>query len=166
MQILPLLDNEEERLRALERLDILDTLEEQDYDDLTFLAAQLCDTPIALISLVDDKRQWFKSHHGLDVRETPRDFAFCAHAIHGDELFIIEDSDNDERFYDNPLVTSKPHVKFYAGMPLYIDNKYPIGTLCVVDDHARKLSEKEKKALEALSRQAVNQLELRLKVKQ
>jgi len=166
MQIPPPLDNEEERLRALERLEIMDTLEEQDYDDLTLLAAQLCDTPIALISLIDDKRQWFKSHHGLDVRETPRDIAFCAHAIHGDELFLVEDSDNDERFHDNPLVTRKPHVKFYAGIPLYIENKYPVGTLCVIDDHARKLSDKQKTALEALSRQVVNQLELRLKVKQ
>ena len=166
MRISPPLQNEEERLRALGSLHILDTLEEQAYDDLTLLAAQLCDTPIALISLIDDTRQWFKSHHGLDVRETPRDFAFCAHAIHGDDLFLIEDADKDDRFYDNPLVTGEPHVKFYAGIPLYVDNKYPVGTLCVIDDHARSLSDKQKKALEALSRQVVSQLELRLKVRQ
>ena len=152
MKISPPLDNEEERLRALDSLHILDTLEEQAYDDLTLLAAQLCDTPVALISLVDDTRQWFKSHHGIDVRETSRDLAFCAHAIHGDELFLIEDADKDERFHDNPLVIGGPHVKFYAGIPLYVDHIYPVGTLCVIDDHARSLSDEQKRALEALSR--------------
>lgn len=161
-----LTDNEDERLDALNRLDILDTLEEQAYDDLTLLAAQICDTPIALVSLVDRDRQWFKSHHGLDVRETPRDIAFCAHAIHGHELFMVEESESDERFYDTPLVAGAPHVKFYTGVPLYIEGKYPIGTLCVIDDHARKLSDEQKQALEALSRQVVSQLELRLKVKE
>ena len=158
--------DEEERLNALNRLEILDTLEEQAYDDLTLLAAQICDTPIALVSLIDEERQWFKSHHGLDVCETPKDVAFCAHAIHGDGLFMVEDSENDERFHDNPLVTDAPHVKFYAGFPLYIEGKYPVGTLCVIDDHARELSDIQKQALEALSRQVVSQLELRLKVKQ
>ena len=166
MIIAPPTDDEEERLNALNRLEILNTLEEQAYDDLTLLAAQICDTPIALVSLIDKDRQWFKSHHGLDARETPRDVAFCAHAIHGDELFLVNDSDNDERFHDNPLVTDAPHVKFYAGFPLYIEGKYPVGTLCVIDNHARDLTELQKKALQALSRQVVSQLELRLKVKQ
>ena len=161
----PPTDNEDERINALYGLDILDTLEEQAYDDLTLLAAQICDTPIALVSLIDDKRQWFKSHYGLDVRETPREIAFCAHAIHGEELFLVKDSENDERFHDNPLVTDAPDVKFYAGVPLYIDGKHPVGTLCVIDDHARDLTDKQKQALEALSRQVVNQLELRVQLK-
>lgn len=162
----PLPANEDERLEALYQLDILDTLEEQAYDDLTLLAAQICDVPIALVSLIDKDRQWFKSHYGLPVHETPRDLAFCAHAIHGDEMFVVSDSDKDERFHDNPLVTGEPHVKFYAGMPLILENNMHIGTLCVIDDHARNLTEKQKKALEALSRQVVSQLELRMKVKE
>ncbi|MDH5370102.1 MAG: GAF domain-containing sensor histidine kinase [Gammaproteobacteria bacterium] len=158
--------NEKERIRALNDLDILDTLEEAAYDDLTYLAAKLCDAPIALVSLVDESRQWFKSHHGLDTRETSRDVAFCAHAIAGDDVFIVEDADNDERFNDNPFVTDAPHVKFYAGMPLYVGGKYAVGTLCVIDDHARKLSDEQRKSLEVLARQVVTQLELRLKIKQ
>ena len=161
----PLPDNEDERLRALDRLQILDTFEEQAYDDLTFIAAQLCETPIALVSLIDSDRQWFKSHYGLDVRETPRELAFCAHAIHDNKLFMVEDSLKDKRFHDNALVTGEPHVKFYAGVPLLVEGKYPVGTLCVIDNHARTLNENQKKSLEALSRQVVSQLELRLKVK-
>ena len=158
--------NEKERIRALNDLDILDTLEEVAYDDLTYLAAKLCDAPIALVSLVDENRQWFKSHHGLDVRETPRDVAFCSHALNGDEVFIVEDSDKDERFHDNPLATGAPHVKFYAGMPLYVEGKYPVGTLCIIDDHARKLTDEQRISLEVLARQVVTQLELRLKIKE
>lgn len=166
MKSAPPTENEKERIRALNDLDILDTLEEAAYDDLTYLAAQLCDAPIALVSLVDENRQWFKSHHGLGARETPRDIAFCSHAIHGDEVFVVEDSDKDERFHDNPLATDAPHVKFYAGMPLYVDGKYPVGTLCIIDNHARKLTDEQRKSLEALARQVVTQLELRLKLKQ
>ena len=160
----PPTEDEDARLKALKRLDILDTLEEQAYDDLTLLAAQICGTPIALVSLIDQDRQWFKSHHGLDARETPRNVAFCAHAIHGNKLFLVEDSEKDQRFHDNPLVTGAPNVKFYAGVPLYVEGKYPVGTLCVIDDHARKLSNEQQQALEALSRQVVTQLELRLKI--
>ena len=162
----PPTDNEKARISALKDLDILDTLEEAAYDDLTYLAAKICDVPIALVSLVDEDRQWFKSHHGLAARETPRDIAFCAHAIHGDDIFVVEDSDNDERFHDNPLATDDPHVKFYAGMPLYLEGKYPVGTLCLIDNHAHKLSDEQRKSLKALARQVVTQLELRLKLKQ
>lgn len=159
-------ENEAARLQKLNQLEILDTLEEQAYDDLTFLAAQICGVPIALVSLIDESRQWFKSHHGLDATETPREFAFCAHAILQDDLFIVEDADVDQRFSDNPLVTSDPNVKFYAGAPLVLDGQYHVGTLCVIDHHARKLDEQQKKALHALARQVITQLELRVKLKQ
>lgn len=159
-------ENEAKRLRALEELEILDTIEEQAYDDLTFLAAQICQTPIALISLIDEERQWFKSHYGLDVRETPRELAFCAHAILDDKLFIVEDSLLDKRFHDNPLATDEPHVKFYAGAPLIVNSGARLGTLCVIDSKARSITPQQQKALQALARQVVSQLELRLKVKE
>lgn len=157
-------DNEEQRLRALQALDILDTLEEQAYDDLTTIAAQICEVPIALVSLVDRERQWFKSHYGLDAKETPRDVAFCAHAILDDALFIVGDSSKDPRFADNPLVTDAPHVKFYAGAPLILDQNIRVGTLCVIDDHPRQLTPDQQTALQALARQVVSQLELRRKI--
>ncbi len=157
-------DNEAERQRALDELQILDTLEEEAYDDLTYLAARICDTPIALVSLIDRDRQWFKSHHGLDVRETPRELAFCAHAILKDEPLIVEDSLEDARFHDNPLVTGAPHVKFYAGAPLILRDNIRVGTLCVIDDHARPLDASQRKSLEAIARQVVTQLELRLQL--
>lgn len=159
-------DNEIERIRKLEELKILDTLEEQAYDDLTLLAAQICDTPIALVSLVDRDRQWFKSHHGLDARETPRDIAFCSHAILSDDIFVIDDASKDERFHDNPLATDKPNVIFYAGVPLVMNDKLRLGTLCVIDNKPRSISEDQKTALKALARQVVSQLELRLRVRE
>lgn len=159
-------DNEAERIRKLHELGILETLEEQAYDDLTRLAAEICNTPIALVSLVDTDRQWFKSHHGLDARETPREYAFCAHAILDDNLFIVEDSAKDERFFDNPLATDAPHVKFYAGAPLIMSDNLKLGTLCVIGNEARTISATQKEALAALARQVVSQLELRLKIKE
>ena len=156
--------NEAARQQALDELQILDTLEEQVYDDLTLIATQICQTPIALVSLIDRDRQWFKSHHGLDARETPRELAFCAHAILDDHVFVVEDTLKDERFHDNPLVTSGPNMKFYAGAPLILRNNIRVGTLCVIDDHARSFSEKQRQTLEALARQVVSQLELRLQL--
>lgn len=161
----PLPNNEDERLRWLRELDILDTLEERAYDDLTLLAAQICDVPIALVSLVDRDRQWFKSHHGLNARQTPREQAFCAHAILGDDLFVIEDSAQDARFHDNPLVTGEPHVKFYAGAPLILRDNIRLGTLCVIDNTPHSLTDSQRAALQALARQVVSQLELRLQVR-
>jgi len=158
--------NEEERLAKLRSFDILDTLAEESYDDLTFLAAKICKTPISLVSLVDQSRQWFKSHHGLDATETPREYAFCAHAINQDDLFIVENTELDERFKDNPLVTKEPRIKFYAGAPLILDNNIRIGTLCVIDRQTRVLSNRQKSSLAALSRQVVAQLNLRLKIKE
>lgn len=162
MQKAPLPANEDKRLSVLDNYDILDTLPEQDFDDLTLIASQICDAPIALISLVDDHRQWFKSKVGLDAPETPKDIAFCSHAILQDGVFIINDSFKDERFHDNPLATDAPHVRFYAGAPLIAPGGEKIGTLCVIDDHPRDLTDRQQQSLMALSRQVVNQLELRL----
>ncbi|MGJ8686983.1 MAG: GAF domain-containing sensor histidine kinase [Spongiibacteraceae bacterium] len=156
--------NEEERLEKLRSLNILDTLEEQAYDDLTKLAAEICKVPIALVSLIDKDRQWFKSHYGLDARETPRCDAFCSHAILADDVFIVEDADNDARFFDNPLTTDEPLVKFYAGAPLIMSDNVRLGTLCVIANKPRSISATEIAALEALARQVVSQLELRLRV--
>ncbi|NEO85651.1 MAG: GAF domain-containing sensor histidine kinase [Spirulina sp. SIO3F2] len=157
--------NEEARLQTLYELDILDTLGEQAYDDLTQLAAEICQTPIALVSLVDRDRQWFKSKYGLAASETPRDLAFCAHTILNEKIMLVEDSSQDERFADNPLVTGQPHVRFYAGVPLLMSDNTNVGTLCVIAHEPRTLSVSQKAALQALARQVVSQLELRLKVK-
>ena len=154
--------NERERLQLLESYSILDTLPETDFDNITAIASQICNIPISLITLVDRDRQWFKSHHGLDVTETPREHAFCAHAIHDtDTVFIIEDARNDERFHDNPLVTGYPNVIFYAGVPLTNSAGLPLGTLCVIDNKPNILSETQLKALKSLANQVMNLLELR-----
>jgi PAS domain S-box-containing protein len=156
---------ESERLVALAQLEIMDTLAEQEFDELTLIASQICNTPIALISLVDDKRQWFKSKVGLGANETPKDIAFCAHAILQDEVFVIEDSFLDERFSDNPLATGAPHVRFYAGAPLISpSDNLPLGTLCVIDNQPRIISDSQKKTLMALSHQVTKLLELRAQV--
>ena len=159
-------ENEQDRIRKLYELDILDTLEEQAYDDLTRLAAEICQTPVALVTLIDHDRQWFKSHHGIDVQETPREYSFCAHAILGDDVLVVEDASLDERFSDNPVVTGEPHLKFYAGAPLIMSNNIKLGTLCVVGNESRSISVAQKAALQMLARQVVSQLELRIKVKE
>lgn len=141
---------------------ILDTLPESDYDNITKIAAEICGTPISLISLIDDKRQWFKSHHGLDATETPKEYAFCGHAINTpNDVFIVQDARKDERFYDNPLVTGNPHVIFYAGVPLVSEAGLPLGTLCVIDHKPNLLSQSQISSLSALSNQVFNLLELR-----
>ena len=132
--------DEAQRLQALHELEILDTAEEAAYDALTRLAAHIAGTPIALISLVDANRQWFKSHHGLDARETPRDISFCGHAVFDRAPLVVEDSHADPRFSDNPLVTGPPHLRFYAGHPLITEEGHAVGTLCVIDDQPRQLS--------------------------
>ena len=159
-------ENEERRQALLEELAILETGDEQAYDDLTELAAQICGTPIALVSLVDSDRQWFKSKIGLDVPETPRDVAFCSHAILQADVFEVRDATADSRFHDNPLVTGATNVGYYAGMPLTLEGDLRVGTLCVIDHKRRELNEQQIEALRRLGRQVVTQLELRLRVRQ
>lgn len=150
-----------ERLIVLEQFGVLDTHAESDFDDITELAARICNTPIALISLVDEERQWFKSRFGIAVAETPRTQAFCAHAIHQREIFIVPDAMRDARFADNPLVLGEPRIRFYAGAPLVTREGHVLGTLCVVDYVPRELSGDLLKGLTVLSRQVILQLELR-----
>jgi GAF domain-containing protein len=149
------------RVAALDRYAILDTEPEQAFDDLVVLAAYVCRTPIAMLSLVDDHRQWFKSKVGVEIRETPRETSFCAHAIQQQNLFIVPDTRNDARFRDNPMVLDEPHIRFYAGAPLINEEGFALGTLCVIDRQPRELDEAQKEALRSLSRLALGQMELR-----
>ncbi len=157
----PLPENEIQRLAALRDYHILDTAAEKTYDDITALAAYLCDVPIALISLVDESRQWFKSRLGLNQQETPRDVAFCAHAILQTEPLIVRDALRDVRFADSALVTRSPHIRFYAGFPLSTPEGFALGTLCAIDRKPRQISAKQKTAMTALARQVMALLELR-----
>jgi GAF domain-containing protein len=152
--------NEQQRLATLRGYEILDTKPEAGFDDLTLLASYVCQTPVALISLIDADRQWFKSKVGVSVSETSRDVAFCASAILQPDLFIVPDASQDERFAENPLVVSDPKIRFYAGATLMTDGQ-ALGTLCVVDRVPRDLSPEQLEALRALSRQVMAQLELR-----
>lgn len=165
MSSIPQLPDEIERLKALESYNILDTLSEREFDDLTELSSVICGTPIALVSLVDRNRQWFKSKKGLDVSETHRDHSFCAHAIENpSEIMEIEDAKKDVRFMNNPLVTGQPNIAFYAGVPLVNEDGFAIGSLCVIDSVTRKLTEIQRSALKILAKQVMDKMELRRKI--
>ncbi len=157
----PVPQNEKRRLAVLWQYEVLDTVPEEVFDDLTELAARICEAPIALISLVDESRQWFKSRVGTPVSETSRDVSFCAYAINQTDLFIVPDATKDERFAKNPLVTSDPKIRFYAGAPLITPDGHALGTLCVIDKVPRELNADQKQALRILARHVMSQLELR-----
>jgi two-component system NtrC family sensor kinase len=157
----PALSAEAARLAALDRYAILDTDPEQSFDDLVILASYICKTPIALLSLLDDHRQWFKSTVGVQVRETPLEMSICAHAIKQEDLFIVPDTLQDARFRENPMVVGEPHIRFYAGAPLINEDGFALGTLCVLDRQPRELDLEQKQALKSLRQLALKQMELR-----
>jgi signal transduction histidine kinase len=159
MVIAPIPENEAQRIEALRRYQILDTKSDPIFDDLAELASYICGTPIALVSLVDSDRQWFKAKVGMEANETPRDISFCSHAILADDLFVVEDALTDARFVDNPLVVSDPNIRFYAGAKLTTSDGFNLGSFCVLDRVPRKLSAAQEDALRRLSRQAVAQME-------
>jgi len=153
MKTAPPSPDEAARLEALKRYGILDTPSDPVLDHLTQVAADLCETPIALVSLIDPERQWFKSRIGVEAQETSRDIAFCSHAIQDpDVLMEVEDATLDKRFHDNPLVTGDPDIRFYAGNPLVTPDGFALGTLCVIDDKPRKLSQSQRNGLISLSK--------------
>ena len=149
---------EETRLKTLRSLNVLDSQPEERFDRLTRMAKRIFGVPIALVSLVDENRQWFKSCVGLHVSETPRDISFCGHAILGNDVFIIPDATTDERFADNPLVLNEPHIRFYAGCPLRAPNGSKLGTLCLIDRKSRSLGAEDLETLQDLASMAESEL--------
>ena len=157
----PIPKNEAKRIKVLWQYEVLDTVPEEVFDELTALASHICGAPIALITLVDENRQWFKSAVGVNLKETARDVSICAHTILQSDLLIIPDTTLDERFKDNPLVTASPKIRFYAGAPLVTPDGYALGTLCVVDLVPHEMTADQKQALRVLARHVMTQLELR-----
>ncbi len=153
--------NEAARVSALQKYAILDSEPEQAFDDLTLLASYVCKTSMALISLIDEDRQWFKSRVGISATETSRDIAFCSTAIQQPDVFVVPDALQDERFRTNPLVVSEPNIRFYAGVPLINEDGYALGTLCVIDRTPRNLAPEQETALKALGRLVLMQMEFR-----
>jgi diguanylate cyclase (GGDEF)-like protein len=158
MQEAPIPCNDAERLETLRALRILDSAPEERFDRLTRMARRMFGVPISLVSIVDSNRQWFKSAQGLEATETPRAVSFCGHAILGDEVFMIEDASQDQRFHDNPLVTGSPNVRFYAGCPLRVANGHKMGTLCLIGDKPRTLDAEERQLLEDLASMAEQEI--------
>lgn len=157
----PAPSGETARLAALYELDVLDTPPEKDFDDIVSLAASVCGTPMAMVSLIDTDRQWFKAKIGTDVTETSRDLSICAHAILGRDLLVVPDARQDARFADNPDVEAEPGIRFYAGAPLVTTDGFSLGTLCVIDQQPRDLGAEQRQALRALAGQVTAQLEMR-----
>lgn len=157
----PIPTNEEERLEALHRYQIVDSAADALFDDLAILASSICDTPVALVTLLDRDRQWFKAKVGTEVQEVPRDILFCGYTILGTDLLIVEDAREDARFAQNPLVVNDPNIRFYAGSPLVTSDGFALGSLCVLDRIPRRLTASQQDALGALSRQVVAQMEYR-----
>jgi GAF domain-containing protein len=160
----PLPENETERLAALRGYQILDTPPDTEFDLLTALASQICAAPIAMVSLVDEHRQWFKSKVGVSISETRRDIAFCAHAILQRDVMEVDDASADKRFADNPLVTSAPHIRFYAGAPLVTKEGCALGVMCVLDRKPQKLSNEQRTWLSMLGQLTMAILDFRKKV--
>lgn len=157
----PLPKTEVKRIKVLWQYDVLDTPPEEEFDELADLARLICGAPVALISLVDEDRQWFKSKLGVNLKETSRDVSMCAYAILQKDMLIIPDATKDKRFKHNPLVTTGPKIRFYAGAPLISPAGHALGTLCVIDKVARTLTTDQKRALKILARHVMSQLELR-----
>jgi len=158
IDLLPVPTNEKDRLKALKSYNLLDTINEKEFDRLTQLASVICGVPISVITLIDEDRQWFKSKIGLDNDETPRDISFCQYTIMDEAIFEIEDATKDERFKDNPLVTGEPNIRFYAGYPLVDNNGYALGSLCVIDRKSKKLDKDQQFALNILAQEVVSQI--------
>ncbi len=152
---------EAKRLDALHELEILDTETSAAWQRIVELASIICETPIALVSLIDEERQWFKARVGLEPAQTPREQAFCGYAILQDGLFVVDDPQNDDRFADNPLVTGNPNIRFYAGMPISVDDDLPLGTVCVIDTKPRTLNETQIRAMKILADEAESLMRLR-----
>jgi GAF domain-containing protein len=157
----PATANDAARVAALEKYAILDSEPEQAFDDLAKLATFICKTPIALVSLIDGERQWFKSKIGIDATETPREVAICSTAIQQSDVFVVPDAQKDERFQNNPFVVSEPHIRFYAGAPLITEDGFALGTLCVLDLVPHEFSHEQKEALKTLGRLVLAQMEFR-----
>lgn len=161
IEAMPLPDNEAKRVTVLRSYEILDSAPEKAFDDLAKLAAIICDVPGAMITFIDSERQWFKSNTGFVANEVPREMSFCAHAIMQQDVMVVEDAQKDERFAGNPLVTSGPQIRFYAGSPLVAPTGEALGTVCVIDDRPRTVTENQKTALKLLSSQVQVLLEWR-----
>jgi signal transduction histidine kinase len=161
----PIPENENTRLQDLYNSTLLDTAQEEEFDEIVKFASQLCNTTISLISLVDSNRQWFKARIGLNATETNRDISFCSHAILQEELFEIPDTLKDNRFFDNPMVTNDPSIRFYAGMPLVTSSGSRLGTLCVIDKNPGQLTEMQRSGLKVLANNVIKIAELRIKNK-
>jgi signal transduction histidine kinase len=157
--------NELQRVQAVRSYEIFDTEEEQDYDALTSIASMICQIPVALITFIDDQRQWFKSHHGTDINENLREYSFCTHTIATEEeIMVVSDASKDERFINNPMVTGPTKIAFYAGVPLVNSEGYALGTLCVLDQVPRELTLEQQTALKILAKQVIDKIELRRKI--